>query len=180
MVSHELLRPSITVLLWRRTTLIKLPTSGNICRNTCINSSIIELKFLHCCLLSAGFSAQQYILVNYRNYPFFRRGNISGRHSLSENLLHEYYSGTTNIGSLLFGRWLMVVPSIIDHGNSVPDTRVVGSLERVKALQQPLLYLSIFVHMIATHAAKYLFFSSLCDTDPASCSYPVQPFSKPG
>ena len=34
-----------------------------------------------------------------------------------------------SIEILLFGRWLMVVPTIA-HGNSVPDTRVVGSLER--------------------------------------------------
>ena len=30
----------------------------------------------------------------YCNYPFFRRGNIFGQHSLSENLLHKYYSST--------------------------------------------------------------------------------------
>ena len=31
---------------------------------------------------------------------------------------------------ILFGRWLMVIPTI-DHDNSVPDTRVVGSLSYV-------------------------------------------------
>ena len=30
-----------------------------------------------------------------------------------------------SIEILLFGKWLMVVPSV-DHGNSVPDTRIGG------------------------------------------------------
>ena len=33
-----------------------------------------------------------------------------------------------SIEILLIGRWLMVIPTI-DQGNSVPDIRVVGSLE---------------------------------------------------
>ena len=39
-----------------------------------------------------------------------------------------------SIEIILFGRWLLVIPSI-DHGNSVPDTHIGGLLERVKALQ---------------------------------------------
>ena len=72
--------------------------------------------------------------------PLFCRGNIFGRHWLSENLLHEYYSGTENffIEILLFGRWSIAVPSI-DHSNSVPHTHAVGCLEQVKVLQEPLL-----------------------------------------
>ena len=42
-----------------------------------------------------------------------------------------------SIEILLFGRWLMVVPSI-DYSNSVPDTHIGGFLKHVKAVQQPL------------------------------------------
>ena len=35
------------------------------------------------------------------------------------------YKEFFSVAILLFGRWLMVVPCI-DHGNSVPDTRVDG------------------------------------------------------
>ena len=64
----------------------------------------------------------------------------------------------------------MVIPSI-DHGDSVPDTALVGSIEHIKALQQPL-PVYIFLHMIAMQAAKYLYsakhlyFSSLGKSVP--------------
>ena len=62
----------------------------------------------------------------------------------------------------LFGRWLMVVPSI-DHGNSVPDICVSGLFGACQSSPTAAICLSIFVHKIALHAAtsKYLHFSSL-------------------
>ena len=52
----------------------------------------------------------------------------------------------------------MVFPSI-DHGNSVPDTCVGGLLIACQG-SPTAATLSIFVHMIDTQAAKYLYFSS--------------------
>ena len=71
-----------------------------------------------------------------------------------------------SIGTLIFDRWLMVVPSI-DRGNRYLTLALVGSLERVKALQQPLhAYLSFSTY--DSHVCSYIgtLFSSLGGSVP--------------
>ena len=64
---------------------------------------------------------------------------------------------------LLFGRWLMVVPSI-DHGNSVPNTRVGGHFRACQSSATGAAHLSLYT--IVMYAAKYLYFSSLGGSMP--------------
>ena len=67
----------------------------------------------------------------------------------------EYYSGTKIFLHWNFIIWLVANGcSFLDHGNSVPDARV-GALSRVRQLLSNSHCPSIFVHMIATQAAKY-------------------------
>ena len=57
--------------------------------------------------------------------------------------------------------------SFLDHGNSVPDARV-GGLSRARQQLSNSHCPSIFVHMIATHTAKYmyLYFNALGGSVP--------------
>ena len=130
----------------------------------------LVLHLLALSLLRRGFlmySIAPRLLAKYRNYPFFCRGNIFGRHLSSKNLLYEY-SYTKN-----FLHWSFIIRQVAD-GHSFywswqQRTCTCTWHWRWWVLQS--------VSKLSN--SRCLSLLEVAYHTPASCSYPVQLLSKP-
>ena len=81
------------------------------------------------------------------------------------NIIHDWKIFPIEI--LLFGRWPMVIPSLIT-ATAYMTLALVGSLEHVNS--SPTVAGQLSLYKVAAHTAKYLYFSSLGGSVPSSRS----------